>query len=106
MNIDINEIMPQMLDAVKDSLKNDWEKVKDGAEEFFQDHEERLETLAYQRLNGMIDDEYFKARLGDEADLLKGVLRVERIGTEAAIEDAANAALDVLYTAIEDTLKI
>ena len=106
MDLNIDLITAQMLNAVKNSLTNDWGKLKDNATTFFQDHKERLETLAEQRLNNEIDDEFLKRRLKDEATILTSDLCAEEIITEAAAQNAANAALDIFSSSIAALLKV
>ena len=106
MTIDIDAVTSEMLDAVKASLALAWNKLDNTATSFFEDHRDRLETLAQQRLDNEIDDDFFQKRLQDEATILASDLCAEDIITQVAAQNAANAALDVLNTTIEAALKL
>jgi hypothetical protein len=106
MNFDINATIAQMVDAVKGVLKNDWNNIQDSATGFFNDHKQRLETLATQRVNGEIDDDFLKARLEDEKDILTAEIDAVKIVAKSMAQQAANAAMDVLQKAVASAIKI
>src|SRR4051812_2846037 len=106
MNFDINSTLTQMLQAIKDVVKNDWNKISESATDFFEDRKERLHTLATQRLNGEIDDNFLQRRLDDEKDILRAELDAEKILAKAMAQNAANAAIDVLSKAIAAAVHI
>src|SRR5213082_1614157 len=101
MNFDINAIIKEMLEAVKNEVANNWDKIKDTASDFLQGHKDRLQELAAARISGEIDDEFLKKRLADEEDNLKAELLAEKIIAESAAQQAANAAIDVLSKAVK-----
>lgn len=102
--MDINEILADMLSAVKASVTDDWKQAKETASEFLQRRKERLELLADMRIQDEITQEFFEKRLNDEADILKAELHSVAILTQAAAQRAANAAIDVLRNAVSALL--
>lgn len=104
MAFDINEVVAQMLGAIKDTAKENWKIVKNSANGYFQDHKSRLELLASLRLNKQISDEFFKSRLADEEKILESELHSIAIITKAIAQKAANAAIDIFQNAITKAL--
>jgi hypothetical protein len=100
MAFEINEVVAQMLGAVKASVKDDWKMVKDTAGTFLQTRKDRLELLASLRLNNEINQKFFLKRLEDEKKIFESELHAVAIITKAAAQRAANAALDVLSKAV------
>jgi hypothetical protein len=100
MAFDINEIVAQMLSAVKASVKDDWKMVKETAGTFLQTRKDRLELLASLRLNKEISEKFFLKRMEDEKKIFESELHAVAILTKAAAQRAANAALDVLGKAV------
>jgi hypothetical protein len=96
MDLDINEVLAQMLNAVKGSVKEDWGLVKGTANTFLQSRKARLELLASMRLSNEIDDDFFKKRLEDEKELLVSELHAIAIVSKVVAQNAANAAMKIL----------
>jgi hypothetical protein len=106
MDIDINQLLADMLDAIKGVVKDKWTLVKDNAESFLQDKKDRLELLVNMRLANEIQEDFFQNRLNDEKVILESELLSLKIIGESIIQQAANAAIDVLIKAVEAALKI
>jgi hypothetical protein len=104
MQIDINEVLANMLGAIKNSVKEDWPLVKTAAAGYVQDKKDRLELLTQLRLTNGISNEIFLARLADEKDILASELHSIAILSKVAAQNAANAALDVLSKAVDIAL--
>ncbi len=100
MAFEINEVVAQMLGAVKASVKDDWKLVKETAGTFLQTRKDRLELLASLRLNNEISQKFFLKRLEDEKKILESELHSVAIVTKAMAQRAANAAIDVLGKAV------
>ncbi len=100
MAFEINEVVAQMLGAVKASVKDDWKLVKETAGTFLQTRKDRLELLASLRLNNEISQKFFLKRLEDEKKILDSELHSVAIVTKAMAQRAANAAIDVLGKAV------
>jgi hypothetical protein len=106
MNLDINEVLADMLNAMKISVKDDWSLVKKTANIFLQNRKERLELLATMRLAGEIDDAFLKKRLEDEKELLVSELHAIAIINKITAQNAANAAIQVLEKTVATLLKL
>lgn len=106
MAIDINEILPQMLEAIKGEVKKDWNTVKGSATGFLQNKKDRLNFLTMLRLNNQISDEDFKQRLKNEEIILETELRAMAVITKVTAQNAANAAIAVLSKAVTTALGI
>ena len=106
MNFDINEILADMLNAIKGTVKDDWDVVKKSANSFIQSKKERLELLANMRLIGAIDNVFFEKRLADEKEILTSELHSIAIVNKVMAQNAANAALKVLENVVATALKI
>lgn len=104
MAFDINEVVAQMLGAVKTSVKDDWKFVKESANTFLQTRKDRLELLASLRLNNEISQKFFLKRLEDEKKILESELHAVAIITKAMAQRAANAAIDVLSKAVSTVI--
>lgn len=101
MNFDINETLANMLGAIKNNVAEYWPEVKSSANTFMQSRQERLALLAQFRLSDQITDDDLKSYLQDEKLLLEAELHAIAVITKAIAQNAANAALDVLYSAIK-----
>lgn len=106
MNLDINEVLSEMLGAVKGSVKGDWGMVKEAANTFLTSRKERLELLASMRLSGEIDNDFFLKRLEDEKDLLESELHAVAVVNKVMAQNAANAAIKVLQDSVATLLKL
>lgn len=105
MNIDINEVLANMLNAMKGTVKDDWNVVKKSANNFIQSKKDRLELLANMRLIGAIDNDFFEKRLIDEKEILASELHSIAIVNKVMAQNAANAAFKVLEDVITTALK-
>lgn len=100
MNFDINEVLAQMLNAIKDSVKENWKLVQEPANNFLQSKKERLELLASLRIENQIDEEFFLKRLESEKDILESELHAIAIISKSIAQRAANAAIQILVNAV------
>ena len=100
MDFDINEVLTDMLGAIKSSVGENWPQVKDTASEFMSDRKQRLETIAQFVLDKQLTLEQAEVYLNAEKRLLESELHSIAIISKAVAQHAANAALDVLYKAI------
>ncbi len=100
MAFDINEVLAQMLGAIKTTTKENWDIVKDTAASYLQDRKLRLELLTSLMLQNEIDKEFFLKRIADEKKILESELHSVAIITKAAAQKAANAAIDILQNAV------
>jgi hypothetical protein len=104
MIFDINEVVAQMLAAIKDTAKDNWKIIKGNANGYFQDHKSRLELLGSLRIHDQISNEFFKSRVADEEKILESELHSIAIITKAVAQKAANAAIDIFQSAVSKAL--
>ena len=100
MAFDIDEVLPQMLGAIKTTTKENWNLVKETSAGYLQDRKLRLELLTSLMLDKEIDKAFFLKRIADEKKILESELHSVAIITKAAAQKAANAAIDVLQNAV------
>jgi hypothetical protein len=105
MAFNINEVVAEMLAAIKSSVKEDWSIVKEPISGFLQDKKDRLELLTSLRIKKQISVEFFNLRLKDEKKILESELHAIAILTKVAAQNAANAAIDVLQSAVNAAVK-
>ncbi len=106
MALDMNEVVAQMLGAIKTTVKDDWKLVKDSAGSFLQSRKDRLELLASLRVNNEISKKFFLKRMEDEKKILESELHAVAILTKAMAQRAANAAIDVLGKAVDKLIPL
>jgi len=106
MKIDINEILAEMLSAMKLTIKDDWSQVKQTANKFLQSKKDRLELLTSLRVSGEINNEFFLKRLEDEREILVSELHAIAIINKVLAQNAANAAIKVLQDAVLALIKL
>lgn len=101
MAFDINEILADMLKAIKGIVKEDWKEVKSVANQFLQNKKERLELLAQLRIKEDLSEAQFKSYLEDEKLVLEAELHAIAIIKKATAQKATNKALGILEKAIK-----
>ncbi len=106
MNFDINNTINDMLAAIKGTVSDHWEHVKETAMQFLQNEKERLEMIAQLRISGDLNQEDFESRLKDSQKIMEAELEALAVLSKAIIQKAANAAIDVLSKAVKAALPI
>jgi gas vesicle protein len=101
MSFDIDAILKDMANAIKDVVKDDWENVSGYAKQILQNEKEALKELAEDRISGAITDEELKSEMEAEKTTIEAELKAVQVMAKAMAERAANAALDVFYKAIK-----
>lgn len=100
MAFDFNEVVAEMLQAVKTTTLDNWDDVKNSATSYFQERKLRLELLTSLMLHKEIDKEFFLNRVADEKKIFESELHSVAIVSKALAQKAANAAADVLENAV------
>jgi len=101
MNFDINNVLADMLSAINGIVAGDWDKVKNTANQFLENDKERLQEIAQLRISGDLTDEKFQSRLSDEKLVVEAELNALEVVSKAIVQNAVNAAIDVLVKAVE-----
>lgn len=104
MDFDINEVLADMLLAIKGTVTDNWDEVKSTANQIFERKKERLQLLAELRLNGDLSQEKFESRLQDEKLIVEAELHAVAVISKAIAQKAANKALDVLNKAVKTAI--
>lgn len=105
MNFDINEVLADMLSAIKGTVADNWNEVKPTANQFLQRKKERLELLAELRINGELSQEKFESRLLDEKLIVEAELHAIAVISKAIAQNAANAAIEILEKAVKTAIE-
>jgi len=100
MKVNTNDVILEMLAAIKGTVSENWEEVKTTANQFLQRRKARMELLAETLEKGEITPARFKSRLEDEKLLLEAELNAMAVISKAIAQKAANAAIDVFEKAI------
>ena len=105
MNFDINEVLAEMIAAIKDTVADNWNEVKSTANQMLQRKKERLELLAELRISGDLSQEKFESRLADEKLIVEAELHAIAVLSKAIAQKAANAAIEILEKAVKIAIK-
>ena len=105
MNFNIEEVTINMLNAIKGTVEDNWAEVKEPATQFLNRNKERLALLVDLRLSNELSQEKFESRLEDQKLVLKAQLEALTVISKAIAQKAANAAIDILETAVKTTNK-
>ena len=101
MKFDINEVLAEMLSAVKETVDDNWDEVKNTANQFLQRKKERLELLAELRISNELSQEKFESRLADEKLIIEAELHAIAVISKAIAQKATNAAMEILEKAVK-----
>ena len=102
--LDFSALLKQMLDAAKNTLANKWPVVKDLATSSFKTLAHSLIDIEEMKIDGTITEEQARLLLDMHKNTAKIVLlSVEVVGIVAA-EEAINAALDSVKTAVNTAI--
>ena len=105
MNFDINEVLAEMIAAIKETVADNWNEVKSTANQMLQRKKERLELLAELRISGDLIQEKFESRLADEKLIVEAELHAIAVLSKAIAQKAANAAIEILEKAVKIAIK-
>ena len=106
MKFDINEVVAEMVAAVKDAVGENWNEVLSVTNHFFQMKKERLELLAELRITGDISQKRFESRLKDEKLVAEAEFHAIAVISKAIAQKAANAAIEVLENAVKTAINL
>lgn len=101
MSFDIESVLKDMVGAINDSAKEDVGDIKEYAETIIKNEKESLKELGQARILGEISDDVFDREIKREKKVVETELLTIKIMTEAAVQKAVNAAIDVFITAIK-----
>jgi hypothetical protein len=104
MGFDSDATWKAMAGAAQTSFGEDWPAAKDAMERVLRDERQALYDIAEARINGDITDEDVESQLADEKLAFEAGLAMVQVRTKKTIENAINAAMNVLKTAIETAI--
>ncbi|MBC8045278.1 MAG: hypothetical protein H7Y00_00635 [Fimbriimonadaceae bacterium] len=104
MSFNINETLADMLKAVKTEVGDNWGEVKTVANQFMNNRKTRLALIAELAITGELSAEKIISRLEDEKLIFEAELHAIAVISKAIAQKAANAAIDVLYKAIDASI--
>lgn len=105
MAFDFNKTLEDMVGAIAGVLSGEWPKVEACVKKALQEEKDAMVQIAEARLLGEINDEEMKSQLEDENFVLEAALLACQVKANVMAQQAANAAIKVLNTAIEAALK-
>lgn len=100
MSFDINEVLFQMSDAIKQNVAENWEEVKTPANIFLQNRKERFALLAELLIKKEISQARFDSRMEDEKLIAEAEFHAIAVISKAIAQKAANAAIDIFQKAV------
>ncbi len=104
MNIDYELVLKDMYKAMKKVAGGEWENIQDACENMFKKRQDTALLLAKLRAKGKLSKDDFESEVEDEILLMEAQTRVELIKVKAIAQKAANAAMEVLVTAIKEVI--
>jgi len=105
MNLDINNVIDDVLAAIKGTVVDNHDKVESVAKQFMIQNKETLILIAELRVSGELNDEDFKSRMEDQKLVLEAQFNALQVISKAIAQQTANAAIDVLEKAITAAVK-
>lgn len=105
MNFNINDVLADMLSAIKRSVGDNWDEVKSTAKQFLKNEKERLELIAELHISGELSQKKFEDRLLDNKVIVEAELNSLTVISKVMAQNAANAAIEVLDNAVKVAIK-
>jgi hypothetical protein len=100
MDVDFDKIFQDAIAAAQGKLTTGAPEVKAYVEKVLNDHEDDLKAIVTMRVRGTLTPEQFSSELDDEKTLMVQELKLAQTIALKVAQDAANAAIDVLTTAV------
>jgi hypothetical protein len=104
MSFDMESAINDMLAAASGVISGEWPGVKDCVKKAFDDEKEALEDIARARVAEDINDDDVESQLEDEKVALEAALLACQVKTKVMAQNATNAAINSLKTAIQAAL--
>ncbi len=101
MTKDIDRIIDDATEAIKDVVKEDWPGIKDYATQVLQNKKEAIQEFAKALASGEITNEEFESAMAGEKKTLEAELVAPTVMTKAMAQKAANAAAKTIVRAVQ-----
>lgn len=106
MAFEIDEVIGDMAQAIKGSVKEDWPDTKEAVKQFLERRKERMKLIAELVIKGVLTIETAKPYLDIEKDLLEMEILGVTIITKAMAQKAATKAMKVLVDAVKAAIPL
>lgn len=103
--INMNEVITDMLAAMKSSVSHHWKEIKESMQQFLAARKARFELLAELRISGELSQEHFESRLQDEKLIAEAEMQALEVISKAMAQKAANSAIDIFQKAVGAAIK-
>ncbi len=104
MGFDIDKVINDMTEAIRNVVKKDGGDIKQYANQILENEKDSLEEIGLVRLSGKISDEVFEREIEREKKVVEAELLTIQIMTKALAQKAVNAAIDVFVKAVRAAL--
>ena len=101
MSFDIETVYNDMVSAMSDAVKDDVGEIKQYADTIIKNEKKSLKKLGEARIQGQITDEVFDREIKREKKVVETELLTIQLMTEASVQKAVNAAINVFVKAVK-----
>lgn len=105
MSFDFEATFESMVNAAQTELLEDSEQIRNQMKQVFEDEKDRLKLIAAIKLDPTATEAEFDLALENEKDVLKNAALALEIQVRATAQQAINAAITVLNTALNTAIQ-
>lgn len=105
MSFDFEATFESMVDAAQTELLEDTEQIRNQMKQILEDEKDRLKLIAAIKLDPTATEAEFDVALENEKDVLKNAALALEIQVRATTQQAINAAINVLNTALNTAIQ-
>ena len=105
MNFDFEATFESMVNAAQTELLEDTEQIRSQTKQILEDEKDRLKLIAAIKLDPTATDAEFDIALENEKNVLKNATLALEIQVRATAQQAINAAINVLNTALNTAIQ-
>jgi len=105
MSFDFQTTFKSMVDAAQTELLEDTEQIRNQMKQILEDEKDRLKLIAAIKLDPTATEAEFDVALENEKDVLKNAALALEIQVRATAQQAINAAINVLNTALNTAIQ-
>ena len=105
MAFNFEDTFKDMFNVAEGVVEGDFPELKSKLEEVLNNEKDALKEIAEARIRGEITDEDLKSQIEDEKITLESGILMLEVQAKVTLQNAINAALNVLYSALENAIK-
>lgn len=105
MSFDFEATFESMVGAAQTELLEDTEQIRNQMKQILEDEKDRLKLIAAIKLDPTATEAEFDVALENEKDVLKNAALALEIQVRATAQQAINAAINVLNTALNTAIQ-